>query len=217
MSPRQSASTRHDGLHGTGTARRVVVVGSGHQHAELRACVAGRTEEPRVAHQQQSHVKPSGVVETFDVHELLDDVLEVSAASWAHDAIEIVRRFEALPPVTLDRHKMLQILMNLLANARDAVMTNNPGDRRIIVSVRNAASGNLEIAVDDNGCGVDAQHVDQIFGLGFTTKRDGRGLGLHYSACAAGELRGNLTVHSDGIGSGAAFVLVLPLATAVAA
>jgi signal transduction histidine kinase len=128
-----------------------------------------------------------------------------------HDAIELVRDFEVLPDATLDRHKALQIVMNLLANARDAVMIRPAGERRITVRARRVGQAELEIAVDDNGCGVDAENLAQIFHLGFTTKADGNGLGLHYSACAARELHGTLTARSAGVGCGATFVLVLPL------
>jgi signal transduction histidine kinase len=186
---------------------------------ELKSLMRNIDHIKIIVSSQASHVKPGGAVETFDAHELLDDALKFSAASGDTDAdadagansIEIVRRFDALPPVNLDRHKVLQIVMNLLTNARDAVLTRPPGARQIIVSARPGANANLEIDIQDNGCGVDPQNLDRIFHLGFTTKAAGNGLGLHYSACAARELNGNLTARSAGIGHGAAFLLVLPI------
>src|SRR5262249_37876416 len=159
---------------------------------------------------QQSHVTPNGAVETLDIRDLLDDALKFSA-SWAeHEAIEIVRQFDVLPDVTLDRHKAMQIVTNLLANARDAVMVRPAGERRIAVRVRRVGPADLEIAVEDNGCGVATDNLERIFQLGFTTKSHGNGLGLHYSACAARELHGNLTALSRGADLGATFLLVLP-------
>jgi len=178
---------------------------------ELQSLIRNVDHIKIIVKSQQSHVKPGGAIETFDARELLDDALKFSAASGDDHAIEIIRRFDAVPPVSLDRHKVLQIVMNLLTNARDAVLTKPAGERQIIVSTRAADNASLEIAVEDNGCGVDPQHLDRIFHLGFTTKAAGNGLGLHYSACAARELHGNLTARSDGIGRGAAFLLVLPL------
>jgi signal transduction histidine kinase len=163
-----------------------------------------------IVNSQQSHLAPDAAVETFDVHELLDDALKFSPASCAQDAIEIVRHFDALPPARLDRHKALQILTNLLANARDAVVTKPVGDRRIVVYARRGADAELELAIEDNGCGIAPQDLAQIFQLGFTTKASGHGLGLHYSACAARELHGHLTASSAGIDRGAEFRLVLP-------
>ncbi|MEO7730596.1 MAG: ATP-binding protein, partial [Kofleriaceae bacterium] len=165
-----------------------------------------------IVRSQQAHVKPGTAVETFDLHAVLDDALQRSIQTRDHDAIEIVRCFDPLPPARLDRHKVLQILTSLLANAREAVLTKPIGARRIIVRARRATHGDLEVTIEDNGCGVDPQHFDQIFRVGFTTKADGHGLGLHDSACAARELDGNLTAHSAGVGLGASFLLVLPLA-----
>jgi signal transduction histidine kinase len=179
--------------------------------SELKSLMRNIDHIKVIVSSQQSHVKPGGAVETFDPRELLDDALKFSAASGEHDAIEIVRRFDGVPPVSLDRHKVLQIVMNLLTNARDAVLTRPAGERQIIVSARAADNARLEIAIEDNGCGVDPENLDRIFHLGFTTKPSGNGLGLHYSACAARELHGDLTARSDGVGCGASFVLVLPL------
>jgi signal transduction histidine kinase len=177
---------------------------------ELQALMRNIDHIKIIVASQQSHVQPSGVIETFEVHELLDDALRLSATALERHAIEVVRDCGALPRATLDRHKALQILVNLLANARDAVL-GNAGARRIAVHARQAAPGSFEITVEDNGCGIAPDNLDRIFRLGFTTKTHGHGLGLHYSACAATELHGALTARSPGIGQGAAFSLILPL------
>jgi signal transduction histidine kinase len=177
---------------------------------ELRTLMRNIDHIKVIVASQQSHVKPGGLVETFEVRELLDDALAFSTASGG-DAIEVVRDEGPLPPITLDRHKALQILMNLLTNARDAVMAMPPGQRRIAVRARRGGAGDLEIAVEDTGCGIAAENLDRIFQLGFTTKPTGSGLGLHYSACTALEMQGRLTARSEGVGLGAAFMLVLPI------
>ena len=56
--------------------------------------------------------------------------------------------------------------------------------------------------------------MSRMFSQGFTTKKDGHGFGLHSAAIAAKELGGTLTVHSEGLGKGATFILELPLAPA---
>jgi signal transduction histidine kinase len=178
---------------------------------ELHSLIRNIEHIKIIVSSQQSHVKPGGAIETFDPRDLLDDALKFSAASGDHHAIEIIRRFDDVPPVSLDRHKVLQIVMNLMTNARDAVLTKPAGERQIIVSTRATENASFEIAVEDNGCGLDPNHLDRIFHLGFTTKTEGNGLGLHDSACAARELHGNLTARSEGVGRGAAFLLVLPL------
>jgi signal transduction histidine kinase len=55
--------------------------------------------------------------------------------------------------------------------------------------------------------------LTRIFNHGFTTRKDGHGFGLHSGALAAKEMDGSLSVHSDGLGRGATFVLELPTTT----
>jgi signal transduction histidine kinase len=176
--------------------------------AELEALAKSVDHIKLIVASQQDRVAPSEVIETFDVAGVLDDALRI--ARYEGESIEVRRHCDELPPASLDRHKLLQILIVLLANARDAVMTREQGDRRISIHARRGATGGLEIAVEDNGCGFEPEHRDKMFTLGFTTKPSGRGIGLHYSACAALELKGNLTAQSAGVGTGASFLLALP-------
>lgn len=176
--------------------------------AELQSLARHVDQIKLIVASQQDRVRSSDVAETFDVPGLLDDALRI--ARYDEQAIEVTRLCDELPRASLDRHKVLQILIVLLANARDAVMTRDRGERRITVHARRGTAGDLEIAVEDNGCGIDPDHLERMFSLGFTTKPSGRGLGLHYSACAARELKGNLTARSAGVGSGASFLLALP-------
>ncbi|HEY6177178.1 MAG TPA: ATP-binding protein [Kofleriaceae bacterium] len=182
--------------------------------AELASLARNVDQIKLIVASQQDHVRPSDVLETFDVPGLLDDALRI--AGYHEPGIEVTRSCDELPLARLDRHKLLQILIVLLANARDAVMMREPGERRIAVHARRGATGDLEIAVEDNGCGFDPGQLDRMFSLGFTTKPAGRGLGLHYSACAARELKGNLTARSAGVGTGASFLLALPFGATAA-
>jgi len=177
--------------------------------AELESLAKNVDHIRLIVASQQERVRPSDVIEAFDVAGLLDDALRI--AHYDEQAIAVTRRCDELPPASLDRHKLLQILIVLLANARDAVMARDHSDRRIAIHARRGATGDLEITVEDNGCGFDPGQLEQMFSLGFTTKPTGRGIGLHYSACAALELKGNLTAQSAGVGTGASFLLALPL------
>ena len=66
------------------------------------------------------------------------------------------------------------------------------------------------IQVEDSGLGIPACDLTRIFNLGFTTKADGHGYGLHTAANAAVEMGGRLGAHSAGPGQGATFTLELP-------
>jgi two-component system, NtrC family, sensor kinase len=117
-----------------------------------------------------------------------------------------------VPPVRVDKHKVLQILVNVIRNAKYACAeARGGGERRVTVRVR-PASGAVMISVIDTGVGIPAENLDRIFSYGFTTRAEGHGFGLHSSALAARELGGTLRAESAGPGMGATFMLTLPLA-----
>ena len=126
-----------------------------------------------------------------------------------HD-VELVRDFEKVPPVNLDKHKVLQILVNLIRNAKYACDDTSREDKRMTVRVANGEGG-IQISVIDNGVGIPPENLTRIFSHGFTTRKEGHGFGLHSGALAAKELGGRLTAHSDGPGKGATFTLELPI------
>lgn len=125
--------------------------------------------------------------------------------------IRVVREFEEFPPAAIDRHKILQILLNLIQNATEALLQGSQSDSVITVRVRRLGGDQSLIQVQDNGVGIDAQAFSRLFSFGFTTKRDGHGFGLHLGAIAAKQLGGSLSAESDGLGRGATFSLVLSL------
>jgi signal transduction histidine kinase len=108
------------------------------------------------------------------------------------------------------RHRVLQILVNLVRNAKQACNDSARDDKQLTVRVYNGA-GRIKIAVTDNGVGIPAQNLARIFNHGFTTKKDGHGFGLHSSELVAKEIGGSLTAHSQGAGHGSTFILELPL------
>ena len=112
----------------------------------------------------------------------------------------------------VDRHKVLQILINLLRNAKYAMDARSGNDKRMVIRVGMASPDRVKITVGDNGVGIAPDHLTRIFNHGFTTKKDGHGFGLHSGANAAKEMGGTLTARSDGPGKGAEFTLELPTA-----
>jgi len=124
------------------------------------------------------------------------------------------REYQLVPHLTLDRHKLIQILGNLLSNARHALRDLEQGARVLTVRLR-PLSQSLAIEIEDTGVGIGAAVLERLFEFGFTTKKDGHGFGLHASGNLAKELGGEISVHSDGPGRGARFTLCLPLTQSV--
>jgi C4-dicarboxylate-specific signal transduction histidine kinase len=162
---------------------------------------------------QQSYAKVSGALENLAPHDLVEDALRMSSTALARHQIEVVRQFDSVSPVLVDRHKVLQILINLVNNARQA-MDVRPEGRRLTLRIAQNEGGRVRVEVADNGTGIPAENLARIFNHGFTTKKTGHGFGLHSGANAAKEIGGSLNVHSDGLGTGATFILELPSAEA---
>jgi C4-dicarboxylate-specific signal transduction histidine kinase len=151
-------------------------------------------------------------VEQVAVPQLIDEALRLHAVSFDQLGIRIVRDYADVPAIFVDRHKLLQILINLMSNARHALVDSGQEDKCLTIRVRHAAEGErLSIDVTDNGMGITAENLARLFTQGFTTKKTGHGFGLHISALAASEMKGRLTCTSPGLGQGATFSLELPM------
>jgi PAS domain S-box-containing protein len=158
---------------------------------------------------QQNYATFGGVKEMVNVVDLVEDSLRINEAALSRHRVEVIREFEPVPPLNVEKHKILQILVNLLRNAKHACQDSERADKRITVRVAHG-EGRIRISVIDNGVGIPLDNLTRIFNHGFTTRKDGHGFGLHSGALAAKEMGGSLTVHSDGPGQGAAFTLELP-------
>jgi len=156
--------------------------------------------------QQQAHATGIQLRETVVLAEQVELALRISRDARDGE-IEFVRSFEALEPLALSKHRLLQILVNLLKNARQAVHAAPAGPKRIELVIVGGAAPRIEVR--DSGVGIAPADLTRIFAHGFTTKAEGHGFGLHGSANAAREMGGALRVESAGIGRGACFILEL--------
>lgn len=165
-----------------------------------------------VAVQQSFACSASGLVEPLDLVSLIEESVRLNTSSLERHDIRIVREFAPAPCVLADRTRVLQILVNLVRNAKHALDDGAPAEKRLTLRIAPAGPGRVRLTVADNGIGIPPENLDRIFAHGFTTRKKGHGFGLHSSALSAVELDGSLTVHSDGPGRGAAFTLELPAA-----
>ena len=157
---------------------------------------------------QQALAKIGGLREPVSVQDLLESALLLKAPALA--SIHVERVYEVVPLVTTDRHKVLQILLNFIDNAGEAVQESPVQPPVVIVRVC-SGQDHVEISVEDTGVGMSKEVLSRLWNFGYTTKNQGHGFGLHNSANAAREIGATVAAHSDGRGKGSRFTLRLPL------
>ena len=174
---------------------------------------------------QQAYATMVGVVEPLDAAALMEDSLRMNTDALARHEVRVVREFRPAPLALAEKAKVLQILVNLIRNAKNAC-DEGPGPNKIITlriergptvdasadpsAGVTAKADRVRLIVQDNGVGIAPENLTRIFAHGFTTRAHGHGFGLHSAANAAVEMKGSLRVHSDGSGRGATFTLELP-------
>jgi signal transduction histidine kinase len=187
----------------------------GAEHASIRTenlAVRERIEHIKViVGRQQRYAKSDAVNEECSVGQLIDEAAALTAGTFADNGIAISRELGQTPVLRVDRHQILQILINLLSNAKHAVQDANRSDGAVALSSGVDDLGRVYIRVRDNGVGIPEANMSRIFQHGFTTRAEGHGFGLHGAGNAARALGGELTCTSDGPGTGATFTLTLPV------
>jgi signal transduction histidine kinase len=160
---------------------------------------------------QQNYAKVIGVLESIKVTELVEDAVRMNIGGLQRHKVQVVRDYAPnLPKILVDKHKVLQILTNLIHNAKYACEASSSEEKKIVLKITHD-EGRVGVSVVDNGIGIPAENLTRIFKQGFTTRKGGHGFGLHSGALAAKELGGKLEVQSDGPGLGARFTLELPV------
>jgi C4-dicarboxylate-specific signal transduction histidine kinase len=195
-----------DALHGSFSASRTQMLT---ELESLTQCV-GHIKE--IVSIQQSYATMRGMVEDIEVDGIVEDALKMSQGAFLRHGVTIERKFSSTPKITGERGKILQILHNLLRNAKYALDDSEATEKTIEVRIDADSAGMVRVVVTDNGVGIVPENLTRIFAQGFTTRKGGHGFGLHSSANAAKEMRGSLYAKSDGLGTGASFILELPLA-----
>lgn len=177
---------------------------------ELESLMGHVDHIKRIVAMQQTYARAPGVPEDVSVIKLLREAEAMMRASKTSNGVAMAVECGGDLILTIEKHKVLQILVNLFHNACDSVLTAPSDNPNIRVHVQRPSEDRIGIVVEDNGIGIDPENLSRIFSLGFTTKESGHGFGLHMSAVAAEELGGSLSVHSAGAGRGARFTLELP-------
>lgn len=158
---------------------------------------------------QQEFAGVSSFLQATDLASLLEDAIRINTLE--RHGVEIVREVTPLPRMMIDKHKVLQILINLVSNAKYAVTQGGEAEnKRVTVRLDAPERGWIRFSVIDNGMGIAPADLEKLFQHGFTTRKEGHGFGLHAACNAAQEMRGSLTATSEGRGKGATFTLQIP-------
>jgi len=181
---------------------------------ELRQLQSNIEHMKEIVAMQQDYARVTKIAEPMAAAELVEDALQMNLAAFERHHIQVQRDYADVPTVFVDKHKVLQILINLIRNAKHALDDSASTDKRLSLRIYKNGSDCVKIVVADNGVGIPKENLTLIFQHGFTTRRDGHGFGLHSGAITAKELGGNLIAESAGLGLGATFTLELPVAAA---
>jgi PAS domain S-box-containing protein len=180
---------------------------------EVTALQANIDHIKEIVSMQQTYATMVGMVEPLDPVTMMEDSLRMNAGALLRHEVQVVREFQFVPTILGERAKIIQILVNLIRNAKYACDDSDLPDKRVFLRIEPASTPDrVRLIVRDNGVGIPPENLTRIFGHGFTTRANGHGFGLHSAANAAREMKGSLTVHSDGSGKGAMFTLELPVA-----
>ncbi|WP_298623474.1 ATP-binding protein [uncultured Legionella sp.] len=166
----------------------------------------------QIVDMQKSVSGLSNLKERVYLPDILDIALSMSVSNTNNEEICIIKEFDNCPLIEGDKSRLLQILVNIIQNARDAVLYNAPSSvKEIRLSINEIDSNTIQLLIKDNGEGINPDHLDRIFSFGFTTKVNGHGFGLHSASLSAREMGGALNAESSGEGLGATFILTLPI------
>lgn len=165
-----------------------------------------------VVSMQQEYAGARNIVSDLEVSSLVEDAIQMGEGSLQQSGVGVVKSFGKNIEASVEKHKVLQILINLIRNAKHACEDTVDGRvKEICISIDTPVDDFFTIEIADNGVGISRDNLTSIFTHGFTTKENGKGFGLHSSANAAKEMGGSLIATSEGAGQGASFVLTLPI------
>lgn len=157
---------------------------------------------------QQAYAIKTDLQESLDLRAVLTEAVHITEqATASDDGVQVEIDMPEMPAVEADRHRLLEILVNLVQNGRQALSSARTPNAWIRVAAE-VADDRLRITVSDNGPGIPDDQLAKVFQLGFTTKATGMGYGLHTAANAATEMHGKLTATSNS--TGAVFTLDIP-------
>jgi len=189
--------------------------------AELQRIAAQAEHVEQILEAQNRHTRKSRPLEPVSLHDIVSSNARfIERRNEVPIAVVIDGRLSALPPVLGDAVLLPQIVNNILLNAAESIEQAKVPQGRIDVSAEiETVDGRrvLRLMVRDNGAGMSGEVLQGAFHRGFSTKRKTNGgLGLHWCANSISAMAGRIWAESDGVGQGATFYVILPIASTIA-
>lgn len=159
---------------------------------------------------QQNYAGISSLTEEYYLDNIIDDALTLQSGSIERFGIQVVKKIEETPRVPIQKAKLVHILINLIKNAKEAMVESPSDNRKLTISLDHREQV-VYLAIQDTGKGIDPSSLKKIFTHGYTTKKNGHGFGLHSCANYMAEMKGNIRAESEGIDKGSTFILEFEL------
>lgn len=157
---------------------------------------------------QQNYAGTGIHAEQVLLDEIIENALSLQAGSIERHNLDIEKDLRASQPVFVQRSKLIHVLVNILKNAKEAMVGIKPGEKKIEIKTWQEGD-RVFLSISDTGSGIKDEHLGKIFTQGFTTKKDGHGFGLHSSANYLNEMGGSIQVQTNGEEKGATFTISL--------
>jgi PAS domain S-box-containing protein len=177
----------------------------------LDAIIKNVSQVRDIVKMQQSYTGIDRCKDCVILNELIENAIEINNAGLRRQGVEVIREYDDIGSILIDRQRCLQTIVNLIDNAEHSLSKSDSEPKILKIRTLKANGSKLRIEVCDNGIGIAPAELNAIFDRGYTTKQAGHGFGLHSSLLAAKDMQGSLIAQSDGLGKGATFILELPL------
>jgi signal transduction histidine kinase len=159
---------------------------------------------------QQSFVGNLATVELVNLTTVIEDSLLLVPELLNEKHYQVARNYSEIPAIPLSKTKLLHAFVNLFKNALHALNNSKSNPKQLTISIRKLNDAIL-VEISDNGQGITKENLPKVFSHGFTTKKSGKGFGLHSCALYLQEMGADISVDSPGINQGTTFMLTFPL------
>ena len=159
---------------------------------------------------QQNYAGVSGIKERISLVQIMNDIIKMYQDSFNKYKIKVNKNYKEVTPILTEKAKLMQVLVNILKNAKESLEIKKDENRVITINIFEDKGKECQIIeIIDNGIGIEKENLDKIFSYGFTTKKNSKGFGLHTSALAMEDIKGEMLAYSDGKDKGAKFSVLV--------